>query len=284
MQIKKGNKDLETLHRIQTMMLKELDRVCIENNINYFIAYGTMLGQIRHGGFIPWDDDVDVCMMRKDYIKFLGIAEDCFDDKYFVQSYETDPETIWLYAKLRLKETEFRTYQDRKMENDGIYIDIFPLDFVPVNKKELSKKAKRVDLLTSLYTWKTNGVLNSRPKNGIDHLRQISKLFVYGLLRLVPRNFILNLYEKEIYRSDYGRKRVALLQEIRWGLCFSKKMIFPVKRGIFNGIEVNCVNNADLYLEHIYHDYMELPPEKERIGHLPEVLNFGKYENMENIY
>lgn len=115
-------------------LLMELDRVCKKNNIKYFASGGTMLGAIRHKGFIPWDDDIDIMMFRDDYDKLLEIGPHEFQHPYFFQNKLTDPCCVDLISKLRNSETAALLANEKGTKfnyNRGIFIDIFPLDFIP---------------------------------------------------------------------------------------------------------------------------------------------------------
>ena len=109
-------------------LLIAFDRMCKEYNLKYSVCYGTLLGAIRHKGFIPWDDDIDVFMMRDDYNKMLKIAPNYFKEPYFFQSAYTDV-MVWGFSKLRDSRTTAIEFDDMKEQfNQGIFIDIFPLD------------------------------------------------------------------------------------------------------------------------------------------------------------
>ena len=102
------NKNLRKAQLIMFNLLKELDKVCKKNNINYWLDSGTLLGAVRHKGFIPWDDDIDICMLEKDYKKFLKIAKKELSENVFLQTEETDKNYIWFpYAKLRDRNSVF---------------------------------------------------------------------------------------------------------------------------------------------------------------------------------
>ena len=109
-------------------LLIAFDRMCKEHNLKYSVCYGTLLGAIRHKGFIPWDDDIDVFMMRDDYNKMLKIAPNYFKEPYFFQSAYTDV-MVWGFSKLRDSRTTAIEFDNMKEQfNQGIFIDIFPLD------------------------------------------------------------------------------------------------------------------------------------------------------------
>jgi len=113
-------------------MLRLLDKLCKENNLKYFAEFGTLLGAVRHKGFIPWDDDIDVVMMRDDYNKLLEIAPDYFSYPYFFQNVYTNPQVIWSFSKIRDDRTSLVEFPHLGKEfHQGIFLDIFPFDDVP---------------------------------------------------------------------------------------------------------------------------------------------------------
>ena len=125
-------KEFRTLQMIQFQMLIEFDRVCRKNNIHYSIDGGTLLGAVRHKGFIPWDDDIDIAMLREDYEKLKTVVNEFDPEICFFQDHETDPAYRWGYGKLRRTGTVFiRAGQEHINCKTGVFIDIFPLDDVP---------------------------------------------------------------------------------------------------------------------------------------------------------
>ena len=129
------NKTLRKIQMIQLEMLEEVDRICKKCNIHYNIIAGTLLGAVRHGGYIPWDDDADVAMLRKEYEKFRKACKTELDTTRF--EFQDDRRTKgyrWGYGKLRRKDTLFlREFQEHMPYFQGIFIDVFPLDAVPDN-------------------------------------------------------------------------------------------------------------------------------------------------------
>lgn len=127
---------LQKMHSLHLMLADELKRICEAHNIKYFMIAGTLLGAVRHKGFIPWDDDMDFGMMREDFEKFLAVAEaDLDSDKIYLQSERNTEYYAFNYAKLRLKNTSvIEEYSSAVDIDKGIYIDIFPMDAVADNK------------------------------------------------------------------------------------------------------------------------------------------------------
>ena len=127
--------DLKALHDVMLNMLVDIDEVCRKHGLCYYLAYGTLLGAVRHHGFIPWDDDADIMMPRKDYEKFLRIAPDELGSQYFVQYYKTEPYYRHPFAKIRRNGTACIIQDHRHIRmHQGIFVDVFPLENAPSSK------------------------------------------------------------------------------------------------------------------------------------------------------
>ena len=140
---------------VELDLLSELLRVCEENNIIVFADSGTLLGAVRHGGFIPWDDDIDVVISRKDYIKLLKIGEKCFKEPYHFPTNKTDPEYYRSHAQLRRSDTTGILKAELKNclpFDQGIFIDIFPMDNLPDDNKELKLFSNRLAFIKKRET------------------------------------------------------------------------------------------------------------------------------------
>ena len=141
-------------------LIKEFDRVCQELGLGYFVCGGTMLGYMRHKGFIPWDDDVDVAMLRADYDRFLSEAPNLLGKEFFLQIRETDPTIPYLFSKIRLNGTEYCTeYNKDRAYHKGICLDIFPFDYVPNDLKERELFVKEVIGLANAHHTMANNQL-----------------------------------------------------------------------------------------------------------------------------
>ena len=131
--------DEQTLRRVQLTQLsiaKEIKRVCDKYGIEYILDSGTLLGAVRHRGFIPWDDDMDIAMTRENYDKFVSVAQTEFKDKYFLQTWETDKNCPFPFAKVRLNGTSYvENVCEHADIHKGIYVDVFPYDVWPEEKK-----------------------------------------------------------------------------------------------------------------------------------------------------
>lgn len=174
------SKQMKEVWAVELDLLNEFDRVCRENNITYYASMGTMLGAIRHNGYIPWDDDIDVMMFRDQYDKLCKLTKE-FHEPYFFQTEYTDPGSLRGHAQLRNSSTTaiIRSEIERKI-NQGIFIDIFPVDFLPENKNERKEYIKKV-LFTKkmLQTFKSYSL-----KYDFDsgNLKKILKTILYPLI------------------------------------------------------------------------------------------------------
>ena len=124
--------EFRKMQLLELEMLKDFDRLCTEHNIRYTIFGGTLLGAVRHKGYIPWDDDADIAMLREDYEKFKKVAHLLNQDICYFQDHTTDPEYRWGYGKLRRTGTTFiRVGQEHLKCKTGVFVDVFPMDDIP---------------------------------------------------------------------------------------------------------------------------------------------------------
>lgn len=140
-------REMKKVWAVELDLLAEFNRVCKKYHINYCADAGTLLGAIRHNGFIPWDNDIDLAMTRAEYEKLCKVAPQEFKEPYFFQTEETDPGTVRCHAQLRNSQTTGMLIFEKEMGcrfNQGIFLDIFPFDAVPLNKNELIKFYNRL--------------------------------------------------------------------------------------------------------------------------------------------
>ncbi len=168
--VKSYEEKYRKIQLIELEMLNEVDRICKKHGIRYYLCGGTLLGAVRHSGFIPWDDDLDIFFPRKDYIKFAEIAPKELPDTMFYQDWHNEFDYPYNFAKIRMNGTKFCQNEIQHLNmHQGIFIDIFPLDSVPVNEKERTKYLTKVTRLKTLMavrymSFKKNGSLRSIPE------------------------------------------------------------------------------------------------------------------------
>ena len=249
------------MQQIELEMLIEVDRICRENDINYQVDGGTLLGAVRHQGFIPWDDDVDVRMLREDYERFCQVCMTKLDkNKYFLQTHKTDPGYRWGYARILRNGTYFsRQNQEMLTMKRGIFIDIFPCDGMPENK-----------LLKTFY----NAVCFCGRKIlyspvGAIHEKNLIKKFIYKLLQLLPASAGFGLFNLLI--KKYKGKNTRLIRTLGWNgpeenLGFLRNWILNSCELPFENIMVKAPADYHGYLSFMFgEDYMSPPPKEKQI-------------------
>lgn len=146
------------LHKVLLSAMKDIDKICRENGLRYYIYAGTVLGAVQHGGFIPWDDDADVVMFKEDYDKFVKIINERYSDIYFIQTFESDPEWYSKMSKLRVKGTKNIGYHENTKTHNEIFIDINPLYNVPDNKLLRFSQRKSIEFINLVLAVKSGEV------------------------------------------------------------------------------------------------------------------------------
>lgn len=247
----------------QIEMLHELDRVCKKNHLKYALSSGTCLGAVRHGGFIPWDDDIDVYMSWSDAEKLAECQKD-FDSNYFVQCYKTDPQFPSSHYRLCDSSTSCFLEETKGLDvNHGIFIDIYIYYPYPDNKL----LAHKIILDSFVYRVLVAG---EGPQNHGKAARILGG-FVSSLYKGKRRNNKINKIESE-YKNNGGTKYVATY--FGRDVSLTRSIIYPVEwfRNPcylkFEDMVVPCPGNPQEYCKLQYGDtYMQLPPEDKRHPH-----------------
>ena len=260
--IQLDNKTLRRVQLIQLELLVEVDRICKKSGIRYNIIAGTLLGAVRHGGYIPWDDDADVALLRPEYEKFRTACETELDQTKFVfQDHRNTPGYRWGYGKLRRKGTVFlREHQEHMPYMQGVFIDIFPLDNVPDNY-----------LLRSVHNFQCfciRKVLWSEVGK-IAHKNPAMRKW-YGLLSKVPLKTVFDVYRRLMEKGN--RKETQMVRILTfptpnraWG--YYRRWYEESAEIRFEGTVFQGIRNWDEYLSFKFGDYMALPPEEKRKVH-----------------
>ena len=266
-------KEFRKLQLTELEMLKEFDKVCRKHNIKYSIWGGTLLGAVRHKGFIPWDDDIDVVMLRKEYNKFTKVANELDPNNCYYQDNNTDPYYRWGYGKLRKTNTIFiRVGQEHIKCKTGIFMDLFPLDGIPNSiigqilndfhcfciRKMMYSEVGMLSKNENCFTRSMYKFLSKIP------LKKVFKIFnkiirkyenkSTNMVRTYSYTSIGKLYGKHPLKEKYGMPR-------KW---FEKLIEYEFEGSKFFGCK-----DYDKILTFIYGDYMKLPPKDKRDPHAP---------------
>lgn len=255
--------DLRQLQLIQLEMLLEVDRICKKNNIRYCIIAGTLLGAVRHKGYIPWDDDADVAMLRPEYERFCKACEKDLDrTRFYLQTHSNTPGYRWGYGKIRRVGTEFvRKGQEHMPYPTGIFIDIFPLDNVPDNLL-----ARRVHNITCTVIRKMLWSAVGAKSDSNPIMRG-----VYGCLSLLPRDFIFSMYDWLMRTSN--KKQTKMLRILTFPTPnngyygYYRKWYVELADIEFEGYYFPGAKDYDEYLTFKFGNYKEFPPIEQRQGH-----------------
>lgn len=265
--------DLENMHKIQLNMLIEFDKICRRNNIKYILDAGTLLGAVRHKGFIPWDDDIDVRMLRDDYEKFCVVANKELPETMFFQNYKNDKGYPWMYSKIRMKGTKaVRIGQDRLNMEEGIYMDIFPCDGVPDD----NKKKKKHNRLAKIY----RKILYARiGKYSCD--KWYERLW-WSLVCVIPRSYVYKQSDKLVKKyTEHNCKRVGTIgwHELPDVNGFLNGYFTDLTEVEFEGHMFYAPRDWDGFLTYSFgKDYMQLPPVEQRFKD-PGLVEFNLGDN-----
>ena len=250
--------NIDELHRRTLQVLLAVDRVCREHDITYYISDGTMLGAVRHGGFIPWDDDVDICMPRPDYERFIAHGSEWLPQPLEMACFERDEHCSNAFMKIIDGST---TLIERWSFNQigGVYIDVFPMDGVSTTKwlRKLNfARYKMVD------RWRY--MRNRDPyKRGRGYTSWIPRLLQatvknITILRLLKRIQTARSYENSQLVADFDSGERSVMP---------RQVLGKPKPVMFEGHELMGVEHPDDYLKRLFGDYMQLPPEEKRRIH-----------------
>lgn len=248
---------LAQIQQICTKTLEKFDRICRENNLKYAAAGGTMLGAVRHKGFIPWDDDVDVNMPREDYEKLLKLQYE--DGEHKILHYSYCDEYYYTFAKMVDKNTVI-VDPCRSEKEMGVYIDIFPVDYVGDIKTEAPNNVKKA--------WR-NSKFWERLGSDINYNKGFSPKY---FIKLVFRGTVFPFRKKLLKHFDYYFANIpkseycANLQLGTYGLreCFKSSLWDEMTDLEFEDIKVSAFKDYDSYLTALFGDYMTPPPENKR--------------------
>jgi len=256
---------LQQLQDLEYGILCAVADCCEDNGIRYGLCGGTLLGAVRHGGFIPWDDDIDIVMPRPDYEKFLKMA-DKLPQRYRVSSPNNDIDNFHAYGKVYDMNTKMIEFPEGKRINIHVYIDIFPIDGLPEDEIKREKHRRRVKrLFLSLYAFRV-------AKYKINETHGVSRV-LWNTIRMIQTHIIKDKQIKHLNKvvMKYDFDSSGYCGDIVAGYGFKEiipRYVYQLDKKIrFRDREFFTFRSPEYYLTQLYGDYMMLPPEEKRIPH-----------------
>ena len=253
--------DLKTIKQYELGLLKMFSKYCDEHGLCYVLAGGTLLGAVRHKGFIPWDDDIDVMMPREDYNRLLALNSKTKEMEIRTIS---DGSSSIPFIKIIDSKTAIDSKYAETENANSLWIDVFPIDGLPEDWNKVNKIYKHVNFLR-----KCHGVTRSKFGTGTTRLKMFGKAFLYAPLK------IIGSYRFAQWIDNYCQKIKFEESEYVGGICwgYGPQERMPKKEWLervkveFEGHEFWAPGCWDLYLRSLYGDYMKLPPEEKRVTH-----------------
>ena len=255
--------NVEELKKIQLNILKHVDKFCQEHHIKYFMCGGSLIGTIRHKGFIPWDDDIDIMMLRDDYERFVSEYSANTESTYLIHSSSNDDGWFLPFAKIEDTNTILKEHIEKK-NIIGINIDVFPIDNVPDNQNLQSAMYKTWRKWFNIHGLKLMSTVKER-----TFIKNAILVFFHLVLSLVPYKYLVKKIETNAMQYSnqktkycgiavwgYGKKEINLKSN------FEDVIMMP-----FEDITVPVPVGYDNYLTSVYGDYMMLPPAEKRTSH-----------------
>ena len=256
-------------------ILEDVHKLCEKHNLRYFLDAGTLIGAVRHKGFIPWDDDVDIGMPREDYEKFLKIAKKELPEHLFLQTFETDKyyDVYPVPCKVRYNGTMFLeegAKENYKMHN-GVYIDVFPYDSLP--KSNFVYKVQRTLSYNILKSFKR---LRDMPEK-LNFKNKITFSFYKVVAKMFPSERRMKFFNFLVKWNDPNSEYMGYGVDTFWSeYVYKKSDYFDLVKLEFEGKEFYAPKNYDTILTQLYGDYMIMPKEEDRVWHAKEIKKLKK--------
>lgn len=262
--MKKNTLTLAELKTFELGILSYVDQVCRDNDITYYLAFGSALGAVRHQGFIPWDDDIDILMMRDQYERLEMVMSEIEGGRYEFKSLKTDKCYSIPYAKVIDTHTSLVREKYRRCIELGAYIDVFILDYLPNTKIQVIFQNRICRVLNMFWE-----ISQLKDYSGSDPAAKLMK----KMIRIVPPRqyaLLLNMVSRRFNRRSHSNKVNMQHFFLRPGLASDFDEIYGAGIDVcFEGRRFNAPKNIDAYLRRIYGSYMQYPPEEEQVPKHP---------------
>lgn len=260
------------LKDLQTLELENLDtliKICEKNNLRYYLIGGTLIGVLRHHGFIPWDDDIDVGLPRPDYNRFVKLVANELPDFMDVKTMTSDPNYKCYFTRLINNKQKIYWDHGQYTAKIGVWMDVFPLDGLPDNLLKRRLHVFNVNLHKAIYKFSQINYVTTNKKRPLKERFLIKFAMITQIGKLINPEKSLNSLDKVLQKPDYESTNWT------WNFsgCYGKREIVPKlelggkREAIFEGRRVSIPLKAEEYLEHIYGDWKKLPPSEKRASH-----------------
>lgn len=254
---------MNDLQKVELELFCVFKETCEKLNLNYFLVCGSCLGAVRHGGFIPWDDDLDVGMFRDDYNRFMEQAPALLPEGFFLQNYKTQKGWPHIFSKLRNSNTTYIEKDFAYMDiNHGVFIDIFPLDGFPDDPSHIKKFMQR----ERLFSIKHSTVFPVHPK------AKFRTRVLYKTLRLLGYHKRVGklVAKHQAFKERYPVEKSNMIKDLgtkHKSVSIPKEYFGKGREVPFEGITARVPENTDGYLTCLYGDWKQIPPPEKQKGH-----------------
>lgn len=266
--------NLKEIRELQLGILGYIKDICDENNLDYYLISGTLLGAVKYKGYIPWDDDIDICLFRKDYLKLVDLIDKDNNDNYKMLSIYKTKDYYYTFAKVVSKKTKL-IENAREIKEMGVYVDVFPIDYYDGDYNKFKKGLKFLDnMATKRYQIKNN-IEKSRNLDAVvvkPKFWALRKL-VYNMIDIISRplgyKFWVKMYDRKISKNSRGENVVIGSRTLP---SFEANLFVKKASYSFEGKKYTSIKDSDTYLTKVYGDYKaDLPKDKQRSHHQMKV-------------
>lgn len=274
----------QKIQQAELSLLKVFMDFCKQHNLRWYMVGGSLIGTMRHKGFVPWDDDIDIGMPRPDYDKFVNM-QDQYPKGYSIMNHTNTPDWHFNFSQFCDDESEIIIHMNEKPRKCKVWIDIFPQDGSPNNKLHRWLHIKRIMMYRHLIQIAN---LRTQVKKNVE-TRPWYESLILKILHFVPVGILINSekllkkmdkhlrkhnYEGSVFAGNYlGRYREKGILPMKWWA--------PAVWRDFEDTQVSCPNDTDSLLTHFYGNYMKMPPEEKRISHYAEIVKLREYDKNE---
>lgn len=248
---------IDDIRKIQLEMMDFIDSLCRKKGIRYSLSGGTLLGAVRHSSYIPWDDDIDIFLLRPDYELLIEEVGKSGNVRCKILSPFTDEWYCYPFAKLVDTKTRIEECNDKSMQNMGIYIDIFPIDGLPDNEKKRKTYWNRMRILKRLNT-----MVYQKKVDGENSIKRMFRRFMFCFFQCMKPNWLSKLLNRLSSRYDVALSEYVAVSLFGYGEReqMSASVVSEYIDIPFENRTYRAIKGYDAYLSSLYGDYMKLPP------------------------